>query len=478
MLISTLEALFGSEKSLFEGLAIYDYWDWSASNPVVRLSFSVNYTKPGQVESDSRSQIRDLEREYGLDSSLAELEDGPARLRSLLKNLHRKTGQQVVVLVDEYDAPILDAIEDPELAKQNRDFLRGFYKVIKDSYKHVRFVFVTGISMFSNVSLFSGLNNLHDISLDPEFATICGYTEDDLDTVFTPELEGLDRNEIREWYNGYNWLGKEKVYNPYDLLSLFRLRRYEAHWFTTGAPTFLYQVMKQRGFTPLDVENLTVQRDFVSTFEVDDISAEALMFQAGYLTITSEERIGSRTQFTLDYPNMEVREHLNEGFLMHVSQEPGQVSVQRLEMCEKLIANDFGGFAEKLRAIFHKIPHQWYDSSDVARYEAWYAAILFTCFRAQSFKVSAEESSSHGRSDLVVEHGEQAFVFELKVTDSEDGQEQVASDAIKQIRSRGYAEAYRGTAEVIHLVGIAFSREKRNLAAVKVEQIEQGHSGQ
>ena len=145
----------------------------------------------------------------------------PDRLHSLLESLHRKTGRQVVVLVDEYDKPILDVLENPELAKANRDYLRGFYSVIKDCAEHVRFVFVTGVSMFSKVSLFSGMNNLKDISLVPRYATICGYTDHDLDTVFAPELEGLDRDKIRHWYNGYHWLGKEKLYNPWDILLLF-----------------------------------------------------------------------------------------------------------------------------------------------------------------------------------------------------------------------------------------------------------------
>ena len=150
------------------------------------------------------------------------------------------------MLVDEYDKPILDALDAPEAARANRDFLRGLYSVVKDSDAHVKFTFLTGVSKFSKVSLFSGLNNLKDITLDPRFSAICGYTDADLDTVFAPELPGLDRDEIRRWYNGYDWLGGEKVYNPFDILLLFDTRRFKAHWFETGSPTFLVKTLVER----------------------------------------------------------------------------------------------------------------------------------------------------------------------------------------------------------------------------------------
>ena len=159
----------------------------------------------------------------------------------MIRALQRQAGQPVVVLVDEYDKPILDALETPEMARANRDYLRGLYAAIKSSDAHIRFTFLTGVSKFSKVSLFSGLNNLKDITLDPRYSGICGYSDADLDTVFAPELPGLDRDRIREWYNGYGWLGEERVYNPYDILLLFDSRRFDAWWFETGTPTFLVQ---------------------------------------------------------------------------------------------------------------------------------------------------------------------------------------------------------------------------------------------
>ncbi len=210
-------------------------------------------------------------------------------------------------------------LDDPDRAKANRDYLRGFYGILKDSARDIRFVFLTGISMFSNVNLFSGLNNLKNLSLDPRYSTLCGYTDHDLDTVFAPELPGLDRNEIKRWYNGYSWLGEEKVYNPYDVLLLFDGREFEPYWFQTGTPTFLYRELVKQGVSPMELEHRTVDRGLVSTFDIIDYSIDALLFQTGYLTITGKEPSGGLTEYRLDYPNHEVALSLNRGLLRHMT---------------------------------------------------------------------------------------------------------------------------------------------------------------
>ena len=473
LLLNTMKHLFEGNESLFQGLDIYDQWDWSTRHPVVRLSFDANYTEVGNLEANVMTQLELLEIQHGIEvSSKWTVEQGPNRLLRLIHDLHAKTGQQVVVLVDEYDKPILDVIKRPEMAQKNRDYLRGFYGVIKGSAEHVRFVFVTGISMFSKVSLFSGLNNLEDISLNPQFATICGYTESDLDTVFAPVLEGFDRDKIRTWYNGYSWRGEEKVYNPYDVLMLLKLHEFGSHWFVTGTPTFLYEMMKQQQFSPLNVENLQVTKEFISKFDVDDISTEALMFQTGYLTIVGEQHAGATTKYTLDYPNLEVRENLNQGFLEFASNNAVSTERDRAELCELLIANDFDGFAERLLALLNGIPYHWQKSAELSRYEAWYAALLYACFQSRSYDLRVEEASSRGRSDMVVSHGSQVFVFELKMAESEEKLDDMAKAAIGQIQARGYADKYRGQNKVIHLLGLALNRDTEDKVAVamKVEQ--------
>ena len=468
LLLDTLGELFAGSEELFRGLRIHDHWDWDEKHPVVRLSFGGKYSEPGELGSSIHTQLRIIERNAGLDPAPDTMKP-PDRLRDLLDRLRHQTGRQVVVLVDEYDKPILDVLGDPERAKANRDQLRGFYGVVKDCAHLVRFVFVTGISMFSKVSLFSGLNNLRNISLDPRYAAICGYTDHDLDTVFAPELPELDRDEIRRWYNGYHWLGGEKVYNPFDILLLFDSRVFKSHWYETGTPTFLFETMLERAVSPLELENREAEMDLLSTFDVGGVGVDALMFQTGYLTIKEESREGAQIFYTLDYPNLEVRHSLNQGLLTHLEQSPREVSNRGKDLCRLLADNDFDAFAEQLRAFFAGVPYQWQTRPELARYEAWYAGMLYACFRTIGVDLRVEESTSHGRSDMVLLHGGQVFVMEFKTVEDGEDAEIALDRAIGQIRDRGYAERYRGRGEPIHLLAAVFGREERNLLAVRAE---------
>jgi len=434
---------------------------------VLRLSFDGKSDGPEDIERNIANQLGLIEHAAGLDPPRP-AEAPPERLRTLLYRLHHTTGQRVVVLVDEYDKPILDGLHDPERARANREYLRGVYGIIKGSAAHVRFVFVTGVSMFSKVSLFSDLNNLKDISLDPRFATICGYTDTDLDTVFAPELEGLDRDAIRIWYNGYNWLGAERVYNPFDVLLLFDERKFKPHWFRTGSPRFLFETLTEKSVNPRDLGGCVVDESLVSEFEVGDISAEALMFQTGYLTIMDEIRKGHRTVYRLDYPNREVRLSVNDELLAYLN-PTGQVPLEEGEtLRDLLVANDFEGFAVKLKAYLASIPYQW-QNNDLARYEAWYAGLLHMCFRAIGVDIRSEEASSHGRAGMVVLTGGQVFVLEFKVAETADGTEAALEAALTQIRDRGYAEKYRDRKEPIHQIAIACGRSDRTLLDIRVE---------
>ena len=465
LLVDTLRELFEGNESLFRDLAIHDNWDWSVSHPVVRLSFDGKYNEPRDVERSVLNQLVWIEEENQL-KPLDPASTGPERLQDILRRLHRTTGQQVVVLVDEYDKPILDVIGNPEMATANRDYLRGFYGIIKGSAEHVRFVFVTGVSMFSRVSLFSGLNNLDNISLDPEYAAICGYTETDVDTVFAPELPGLDREQIRKWYNGYHWLGDEKLYNPFDLLLLFRKRRFRSYWFETGSPTFLFRMMMERQVSPLELENRVADEKLVCNFEIDNISIDALLLQTGYLTITAIEEDGVQIFYTLDYPNLEVRQSLNQGLLGFLGQQGKVVSDYGKQLVSLLLTNDLDGFADQLRAFFAGIPYQWQTTKGPDRYEAWYAGMLYACFRTIDLDLRVEDSSGRGRADMVVLHGGQVFVFEFKMAAGGGDSDTAARSAIQQIQEKGYAEKYRSRGEPIHMVGVAFDPDSRNLATI------------
>ncbi len=296
----------------------------------MRLSFGGKFSDPHDLEHSILNQLTLTEHATGLDPAHS-IRAGPEHLRAVLHHLHHAAGRQVAVLVDEYDKPILDVIHDSELATANRDYLRGFYGIIKDCAEHVRFTFVTGVSMFSKASLLSGLNNLKDISLNPRYATICGYTEGDLDRVFAPELGGLDRDRIRAWYNGYHWLGGERVYNPYDVL-LLRNREFRPWWFETGSPGFLFRTLVERSVGPMELENRMADMSLVSRFDVDDIGIEALLFQTGYLTIAEERKEGFDTLYRLDYPNLEVRTSLNRGLLRHLGKAAVEAAGQGREL--------------------------------------------------------------------------------------------------------------------------------------------------
>ena len=464
LFLDTLKEFFEGNEELFAGLYIHQRHNWSERHPVVRLSFGGgNFKEPETLHEDVAFQLEDLEDAAGI----APREAGaPPRLRRLLRALHRQTGRRVAVLVDEYDKPILDAlVEKPEVARANRDYLRGLYGVIKDSDAHVRFTFLTGISKFSKVNLFSQLNNLTDLTLDPVYSSICGYTEGDLETVFAPELGGLDRERVREWYNGYSWLGDEKVYNPYDVLLLLRRRRFAAHWFETGTPAFLVDTLIERRVSSVALEEMVSTAKLLSAFDVGAIGTEALLFQTGYLTITGEETLGGMALYRLGYPNREVRQSLNEYLLSHLVQDPARQTANSMRLARLLEAVDCEGLRDLFHAFFASIPYQWYTNNDIANYEGFYASVFYSYFAALGYEIVVEESSSHGRLDLAVRAGGQVYLFEFKVVELAP-----AGSALAQLQERDYAAKYRGGDEPIHLIGVEFSRDTRNLTAFEVAE--------
>ena len=459
LFLDTLKEFFEGSEELFAGLYIHDRHNWSQRHPVVRLSFgSANFKDPERLDEDVTLQLEHLEEEAGVPPRRV---NTASRFRRLLQALHRKTGRCVVVLVDEYDKPMLDALEEPAAALSNRDYLRGLYGVIKDCDAHVRFTFLTGITKFSKVNLFSQLNNLTDITLDPVFSSICGYTEPDLDMVFAPELPGLDRERVREWYNGYSWLGDEKVYNPYDVLLLLRRGRFAAHWFETGTPAFLVQTLFQRRVTSVSLDGMMGTEDLLSAFDVggrtaaEHISTEALLFQTGYLTITEEETLADEPLYRLGYPNREVRQSLNRVLLRHLVQDAGQQTANSTRLARLLEAHDCAGLEELFQAFF--------TNNHIADYEGFYASVFYSYFAALGYAIAVEESSSHGRLDMAVRTGGHVYLFEFKVVEMAP-----PGSALAQLRERDYAARYRGRGQPIHLIGVEFSRQTRNVTAFEV----------
>ena len=374
LFLDTLKELFEGSEPLFAGLHIHDRWDWSVRHPVVRLDFGAgHFGEPGYVHASTMAQLAAAAEDAGVP---VRYDTAPERFRDLLRTLHARTGRRVVVLVDEYDKPILDALEAPAVAHGNRDYLRGLHGTIKSSDAHVRFTFLTGVSRSpqrgsarghpshekaSKVSVFSGLNNLTDLTLDPCHSAICGYTEADLDTVFAPELAGLDRDRIRDWYNGYNWLGTERVYNPFDILLLFGKREFGCYWFETGTPAFLVDTLFERRVSSLALDGMLANHELLSSFDIEAIATEALLFQTGYLTIKEARDRGGVRRYRLGYPNREVRQSFNGSLLRRLVQDATRQTANsdRLyDLMEKRLREHGGAVPGVLREHSLRVVHE------------------------------------------------------------------------------------------------------------------------
>ena len=483
LFLDTVKELYEGAEKLFRGLAVHGAWDWSKRHPVVRLDFAGgNYRRPGGLLARVAEQLSDIERETGAAGS--EGATAPGRFARLLAALHRRTSRRVVVLVDEYDKPILDVLDAPETAKANLDDLRGLYGAIKACDAHVELTFLTGVSRFSKVSLFSDLNFLTDLTLNPRYSAVCGYTEADLDSVFSPELPGLDRGRIRAWYNGYNWRGSERVYNPYAILHLFASREFEAHWFETATPRFLIDTLLRRGFAAPDLENVHASASLLSAFDVDAIAPEALLFQTGYLTIAAEDQAPDGfPRFRLRYPNREVRRGLNESLLDALAPdwrraegaESNGAALRRV-----LAAEDWTGLEALFRRLLAGIPHDWHRRNDIARYEGYWASVFYAFFQAAVDGVAVEDATSRGRLDLAVRLDGNAYLFEFKVTERSMNPAQAGgaaretpaaneTAAMAQLRARRYADKYRTPGRSVHLIGVEISAEQRDIAAFDAE---------
>ncbi|TXT36070.1 MAG: hypothetical protein FD135_4534 [Comamonadaceae bacterium] len=463
LFLDTLKELFEGNQKLFTGLAAELGWDWSVKYPVLRISFGAGVL--GSVADLGQSlhqQLTSLERAHGLQ---AEYPDARSRFKELIRRVAEQTGQRVVVLVDEYDKPILDRIEQSDIATQIREVLKDLYSVLKDSDAHLKFVFLTGVSKFSKVSLFSGLNNLTDITLDARYSDICGYTDADVDNVFAPELPGLDRQLIRDWYNGYNWLGTS-VYNPFGLLQLFDQRKIKPYWFETGTPTFLIKMLLQRQqFTP-DLERIVASEALLSTFDVDNIPVEALLFQAGYLTIKDVWETPGQMEITLKYPNLEVQSALNKSLLQGLTQEASRTGMQVSRLYRLLQAQDFAGLKDLFHAFYASIANDWYRKNELAGFEGYDVSIFYCYFAALGLDLRLEDPTNVGRIDLTLLFNGQVFLFEFKVVElAPKGQ------ALQQIKDMGYAHKYQARGEPVHLIGVEFSKASRNIVGFEVETL-------
>ena len=465
LFLDTLKDIFEGKKELFEGLYIYDKWDWESTYPVIKISFGGGVTESVDdldktilwIIDDNQERLK-LECKYKDDVKNCFLE--------LIKKAYQKYNQKVVILIDEYDKPILDNVTNKELSKKIRDRLKNIYSVIKESDQYVKFAFLTGVSKFSRVSLFSGLNNLEDISLDKKYATICGYTHQDVKSHFDERLDGVDLVELKKWYNGYNFLG-EGVYNPFDILLFFSKDKiYSNYWFETGNPSFLIEILKQKNYFLPNLENISISESDLGSFDVDDIKIETLLFQTGYLTIKEVTTIFNQRIYQLTYPNLEVRTALNENIFKYLLTDS---SLPKMSILTAILNKDMEKFKKEIYQLFASLPYNSYVNNDIQNYEGYYANVMYAYLAGLGIEFKAEDVTNLGRIDLTIATPDmsQVYIIEFKVVDNANQN----GKALEQIKEKKYHEKYQDKADELILIGIEFSKEDKNISKFEWEKI-------
>ncbi len=465
LFLDTIKDIFEGKKEFFEGLYIYDKWDWETTYPVIKISFGAGVTKSVEdldktilyIINENQERLK-LECQYKDSVKNCFLE--------IIKRAYQKYNQKVVILIDEYDKPILDNITNKELSTDIRDRLKNIYSVIKDSDQYVKFAFLTGVSKFSRVSLFSGLNNLEDISLDERYATICGYTHNDIKSHFKERLDGVDLEELKKWYNGYNFLG-EGVYNPFDILLFFsKGKSYRNYWFETGNPSFLIEILKRKNYFLPKLEDIAVSESDLGSFDVDDIKIETLLFQTGYLTIKKVETIFNRRIYKLTYPNLEVRSALNETIFRYLLSDD---SMQVMPILVAIQDKNMKKFEQSIHQLFASLPHHSYSKNNIQNYEGYYANVIYSYLTGLGIGFISEDVTNLGRIDLTITTPDmsQVYIIEFKVVDNANQN----GKALEQIKEKKYHEKYLNIAKEIIIIGIEFSKKDRNICKFEWEKI-------
>ena len=467
--VDTLKNIFEGNKELFKGLYIYDKWDWSKKYPVIRIDFSGgNYFTEEQYNEKLFTILEANKKRLGITCNKKD----PANcFYELISEAYGKYRAPVVVLIDEYDKPILDNIENPEQAERIRDLLANFYGVLKGLDEYLRFVFLTGVTKFSKVNLFSKLNNLYDITINRKYSALCGYTEEELDIYFKKYLEGTDREKVRQWYNGYSWLG-EKVYNPFDIL-LFIANEFQfsPYWFETGTPTFLMKLIKQERYFIPDLEELEVTDETLGSFDVYNMELEALLWQTGYLTIKGTRQLGVRQSYLLSYPNQEVKLSLSEHIVKYLTGlKASTYSKTARVIFDALVSGGVEKLIEHLKSLFSSISYTNFTKNEIDSYEGYYASVIYAYLASLGVKLIAEDVTNKGRIDLTIVVKDKAYILEFKVKEnfSDD------KSPLEQIKEKRYYEKYREKVKEIYLIGITFSREERNIVGYQYEKLSAG----
>jgi len=463
LLLTTLKSFFLGKKELFKDLYIYDKEkDWTFY-PVVHIDYSlVDYSTSLEVFNISLLEnLQTIAREYDLELKNKVIANA---FKELILGLSEKYNGKVVVLVDEYDKPLVDSLTNEQQFEENRNVLRNLYGTMKGLDGHLRFVLLTGVSRFSKVSVFSGLNNLDDISMNKAYSTIAGFTQQELETYFQAYLEKLADTfsmsvseilpGIKEWYNGFSFDGVNKLYNPFSILKLFTEFEFRNYWFSTGTPTFLIDLIKKQKQLPEEFEHLKVDDLTGSTQQIKKFPLIPLLYQTGYLTIEKAGREGLRSHYFLNYPNEEVR----HSFLTYIAaaflnKDEMVMQPERFALRDALIAEDIPKFLQKFQSFLSDIPSRLHIPK-----EAYYHSLTYLMLRMVGFKLLLEKETDKGRIDAVLELTDKVYIMEFKFSQNTKIKQvsTLSRRALKQIKSKKYYEPYLGNNKRVLLFGLGF----------------------
>jgi len=362
LFLDTLHNIFEGKKELFNGLYIYDKWGFETTYPVIKISWDGNLQTTNNLEKVAINSLNQNQKRLGIECE--DTQNLSMCFLELIQKSYEKYNQRVVVLIDEYDRPILDTIDNIEQSKLNREFIKGMYSVMKGADAYIKFVFLTGVSKFSKASIFSGLNMLEDISLTPKFGNICGYTQLNIENEFLPYLDGVNLQKVKEWYNGYNFL-KDDVYNPFDLLKFIKNDyRFSNYWFSSGTPTFLIKLIEKNNYFLPKLSNLIVGEQILESFDIENINLEVILYQAGYLTI--DEMVIDEDldiiEYKLKLPNREVKQSFND-YIIQTLLKKTDYNRDKKSIIIALREANLEDFKNAFIAIFSSIPYNNYSKN-------------------------------------------------------------------------------------------------------------------
>ncbi|MEO0043075.1 MAG: hypothetical protein RL329_2523 [Bacteroidota bacterium] len=464
LLVSTLRELFEGNKILFKDLWIEPNWDWSQKNPVVHLSFAEWDFEDLNLSTAIFEALDSIAEPRGIVLTKKTVK---SRFHELLQAVYRQAGQ-VVLLIDEYDKPIVHYLEDNQLKKAiaNRKIFKNFYSVLKDAGKILKFVFITGVSKFTKVSIFSDLNHLSDISLDKDYAALTGYTQQELESYFENHLKVVENElninretllcQMKRWYDGYTWDGKTLIYNPFGTITFLQKRAFRNYWFATGTPTFLLEQMKKQG--QFKIEKIKVNSTFFEKYDLENIEINQLLFQTGYLTIQKMNDLTD--EYWLDLPNKEVHDSLYQFLMTELtrrSQRPNSgMTIDDLKYAFE--TNRLPRVRVIIDSYLSELPEAVFRHSS----EGLYHGLIHIIFKYLGIFIQSEVHSAHGRADAVVQTDTDIFIFEFKWNES-------ATIALQQIQEKSYMNPYRASNKQLTGIGVNFSDQKRIIEDWKTE---------